>query len=228
MSLLAALSAVSYFLCHDTFWSMIAIILVLGVPGVVMALWRKNIGWCFLVVLGILFGSVNAFTGHVVNSLFLNAFGVRGSAVIVHSTETNTMLNYQYVWEHNVVLKTAGGQDVPTTFATDTASIYPVRNEILIPPEGQTFVVKYVPGFERNFVIMSDESEYGRERLIRADLEPVKKAEAQLAVSPANRAFVDEYRGALRMFLQKHRGDADPALVSDCEQKLHTLGAASQ
>jgi hypothetical protein len=179
-------------------------------------------------VLGILLGGINAFTGHIVNSLFLNAFGVRGSGVIVHSRETNTMLNYQYVWEHDVVLKTVDGQDVATAFTTDTSSIYPVRNEILIPPEGETFVVKYVPGFERNFVIMSDESEYGKERLIRADLEPVKKAEAQVAVNPANRAFVEEYRGALQAFLQKHRGDGDPSLINDYEQRLNALGADSK
>jgi hypothetical protein len=207
---------------------MLAIVLLFGLPGVVMMLWKKDMGWGFLVVLGIVFGGINAFTSHIVNSLFLNAFGVRGSAVIVHARETNTMLNYQYVWEYDVVLKTSDGKDVAATFTTDTSSIYPVRNEILIPPEGQSFVVKYVPGFERNFVIMSDESEYGRERAIRADLEPVKKAEGQLAADPANQAFIEEARGALQTFLKKHRGDADPSLVSDCEQRLNALGPASK
>lgn len=225
---MSTLSAISYFLCHDSMLAMLSIILLFGLLGVVMMRWKKNSGWLFLGVIGVMFGGINAFTGHIVNSLFLNAFGVRGNGVIVHSKETNYMLNYQYVWEHDVVLKTADGQDVATTFTTDTASIYPVRNEILIPPEGQTFVVKYVPGFERNFVIMSDESEYGKERLIRADLEPVKKAEGQLAADPSNQAFIDEYRGALQAFLQKHRGDADPSLVSDCEQRLNALGPSSK
>lgn len=225
---MSTLSAISYFLCHDQVLAMLAIVLLSGLLGSVMMVLQKNKGWLFLVVLGGVFGGINAFTSHIVNSLFLNAFGVKGSGVIVHSRETNYMLNYQYVWEHDVVLKTADGQDVATTFTTDTASIYPVRNEILIPPEGQTFVVKYIPGFERNFVIMSDESEYGKERLIRADLEPVKKAESQLAVDPGNQAFIEEDRNALQTFLKKHRGDADPSLISDCEQRLNELGTSSK
>ena len=82
---------------------------------------------------------------------------------------------------------------------------------------------KYVPGFARNFVIMSDQSEYGKERLIHQDLELVEKAPAQLAVSPANPAFIEEYRTALRRFINAHRDDADPDLIRDYEQKLDAL-----
>jgi hypothetical protein len=42
-----------------------------------------------------------------------------------------------------------------------SASIYPIRNRILIPPENEPFVAKYIPGFERNIVIMNRITEKG-------------------------------------------------------------------
>jgi hypothetical protein len=57
-----------------------------------------------------LFSQINFFTGHMLNALFLNAFGTTGSAVIVHSQETNSQLNDQYIWDYDAVLKTADGR----------------------------------------------------------------------------------------------------------------------
>lgn len=170
------LSAVSYFFSAHSFLAMPVIVLLSGALAIGMIAWRKNRAWALLVVPGMLFAGINVFTSHIVNALFLNAFGVTGSAVIVHSRETSSQLNNQNVWEYDAVVKTADGRDVTTKFDTMSASIYPIRNEILIPPEGESFVVKYVPGFERNIVILSDESDYGRRRLVREDLEPVEKA----------------------------------------------------
>jgi hypothetical protein len=223
---MSILAAISYFFSHHALLAMPVIVLLCGVLGVVMMLWRKQSAWLLLFVFGLLFGGINVFTSHIVNALFLNAVGVTGSGVIVHSTETNSTLNERYVWEYDVVLKTADGHDIATKIDDMTASIYPVRNEILIPPEGQTFIAKYVPGFDRNFVIMSDQSGYGKERLISRDLQPVEKAAAQLAVSPANPAFIEEYRVALRTFINTHRDDADPSLIGDSERKLDALGAS--
>jgi hypothetical protein len=215
------LSAIS---SHHALLAIPVIVVLCGLLGVVMMLWRKGNAWLLLFFAGFLLGGVNVFLGHMVNALFLNAVGVAGSAVIVHSTETNSMMNDHNIWEYDVVLKTADGRDVTTKVDDMTASIYPIRNEILIPPEGQIFATKYVPGFDRNFVIMSDLSEYGKERLIRQDLQPVEKAAAQLAFSPANPAFIEEYRAALRTFIHVHRGDADPNLIDDYERKLDALG----
>lgn len=218
------LSAISYLSTRHALLAIPVIVILSGGLGVVMMLSRRQSAWLLLFVFGFVFAVINVFTGHVVNALFLNAVGVTGSAVIVHSTETSSTLNDRNIWEYDVVLKTSDGHDIATKIDDMTASIYPIRNEILIPPEGQTFVAKYVPGFDRNFVIMSDQSEYGKERLIRQDLQPVEKAAAQLAVSPANPAFIEEYRVALRTFINAHRDDADRSLISDYERKLEALG----
>ena len=81
-----------------------------------------------------------------------------------------------------------------------------------------------IPGFERNIVIMCDESNYGKRRRIERDRAPVEKAAGQYAVSPTNQAFIKEYRAALQAFLRKHRDDADPDLLENYESELNELG----
>ncbi|MGA3133757.1 MAG: hypothetical protein ABSD59_23570 [Terracidiphilus sp.] len=221
------LSAILYFFSRYPFLSFPVIILLFLFIAAAIAQWRKQPLWYLLAIAGLLLAPVNAFFGHFMNSLFLNAVGVEGTGYIVQARQTNDMLNNQYVWAYDVVLKTQDGRDVPAKFNTWTACIYPLRNQILIPPQGEPFVVKYVPGFERNFVIMSDESEYGRQRLIERDLEPVEKAAAQLKVSPDNPAFIDEYRKALQTFLAAHRNDADPDMVRGFEEELNESGPSA-
>jgi hypothetical protein len=65
----------------------------------------------------------------------------------VHSQETNSQLNDQYIWDYDAVLKTADGRDVVIRFNTMSASIYP--NRIVIPPENEPFVAKYIDSFRR-------------------------------------------------------------------------------
>jgi hypothetical protein len=93
-----------------------------------------------------------------------------------------------------------------------TLSIYPLCITILIPPKGEVFVAKYVPGFERNILIMSDTSVFGQKWLFNKDLKPVNKTEAQLATSPTNPKFISEYHQALQAFIEKHRDGPNPAL----------------
>jgi hypothetical protein len=217
------LSAILYFLVQHPFSSWPVLILVGVVLARLMVLWRRQGGWYLLILPFFLYGPVNIFTAHIFNALFLNAAGVAGTAVVTHSEETSSTLNDQNIWAYDAVLKTADGRDVVTRFTTMSASIYPIRNVILIPPEGQVFAVKYVPGFPRNFVIMSDQSAYGKAYVIGQDRGPVDKAANQFAVSPGNPAFIAEYRAALTTFLAKHRHDADPGLVQDYQARLDAL-----
>jgi hypothetical protein len=216
------LSSVLYFLAHHAIWSFFLIMIAISLLGRFMVR-RRPVLYLGLVIFGFLFGMANIFTGHIFNALFLNAFGTPGTAVIVQSEQTNSTLNDQYIWEYHAVMKTADGRDVKITFDTMSASIYPIRNAILIPPEKETFVVKYIPGVERNVVIMSDASNYGKQRLIYEARAPVEKAAAQLAVSPSNPEFIAEYRDALQTFIRDYRDRADPALIQDYEQQLAAL-----
>jgi hypothetical protein len=216
------LSSVLYFLTHHAIWSFFLIMIAISLLGRLIAK-RRPVLYVLLVIFGFLFAMTNIFTGHFFNALFLNAFGTPGTAVIIHSEQTNSTLNDQYIWDYHAVMKTADGRDVKISFDTMSASIYPIRNSILIPPEGEMFFVKYIPGIEHNVVIMSDLSDYGKKRLVGLARAPVEKAAAQVAVSPSNPEFIAEYRDALQTFLRDQRDNADPALIRDYEQRLAAL-----
>ena len=220
---MAILSAILYFLSQHPLLSWPVLILVGVSLGWAMARWRRHLSWHLLAAPFFFFGIANIFTGNIFNALFLNAVGQTGTAVVTHSEETSSTLNDQAIWAYDAVLKTADGRDVVTGFNTMTASIYPISNEILIPPEGEVFVAKYVPGFPRNMVIMRDLSPYGKVYRIGRDRGPVDKAANQFAASPGNAAFIAEYREALTTFIAKHRNDADPALIRDFQEKLEAL-----
>ena len=220
---MAILSALLYFINHHPGLATLTMSGIgLGV-GALLAIWRRQVLWYGLVIPFFLLSSISLFIFPFVNALFLNAFGTSANAVIVHKQETNVMLNESYIWDYDGVLKTADGRDIALQFSTTSVAIYPIRNEILIPPENDPFIVKYIPGFERNIVIMCDESNYGKRRKIERDRAPVEKAAGQYAVSPTNQAFIKEYRAALQAFLGKHRDDADPDLIEDYEQRLNNL-----
>ncbi|HEX6562865.1 MAG TPA: hypothetical protein VF020_01210 [Chthoniobacterales bacterium] len=217
------LSATLYFINHHPGLTVLAASGIgLGV-GALLALWRRQALWCMLVISFLFLSSISLFIFPFVNALFLNAFGTGATAIIVHKQETNEMLNESYIWDYDAVLKTIDGRDVALEFSTTSVAIYPVRNEILIPPENDPFIVKYIPGFERNLVIMCDESNYGKRRKIERDRAPVEKAAGQYAVSPTNQAFIKEYRGALQAFLRRHSDDADPDLIQEYEEQLNSL-----
>ncbi len=220
------ISAVLYFLTHHPIWSFLIILFFSFAMGILLSIWRNHGKWFFILpILGFLAAMFNIFFTHHLNALFLNAVGTEGTAVVVYAEETNSLYNDQYVWEYEAVLKTSEGQDVVTNFTTMSASIYPLRNAILIPPKGEVFVAKYVPGFEGNILIMSDKSDYGKKWVLNKDLKPVAKAEAQLATSPTNPAFISEYRLALQAFIEKHRDGPDPDLIRQYRQKLEALEA---
>lgn len=217
------LSAILYFLTQHPIWSLPLLIILGVVLAQLLARWRRNQGWQALIIVFFVLGMVNIFTAHLFNALFLQAFGVDGTAVITQAEETNSTLNDSPIWAYDAVMRTADGRDVVTQFDTMSATIYPITNAILIPPKGERFAVRYIPGFPRNFVIMRDLSPYGRQYLIEQDRRPVDKAAAQFAASPGNAAFIAEYRATLTSFIARHQNDADPALIANYRAQLHAL-----
>jgi len=224
---MGAISAVFYFLSQHPFLTMPIYPLAAWGIGALLARLTRWRGWMFLGVIGLILAALSPFFASAVNAMFLNAVGTTGTAVIVHSEETSSTLNDSNIWYYEAVLRTADGRNVETSFDTMSASLYPWRNEIAIPPEGERFVVKYVPGFPRNIAIMVDQSPYGRQRLIARDREPVETAAAKLAAAPDDPRFRDDLRQALREFIARHATDADPALIATYRTRLAALDAGS-
>lgn len=217
------LSAILFFLTQHPIWSWLLILILGALLSHMLVRWRGSGGWYSLILVFFIYGPLNIFLAHVFNALFLSAFGVLGTGVITHSEETSSTLNDQTVWAYSVVLRTADGRDVVAEFDTMSASIYPITNTIYIPPQGERFVIKYIPGLPRNFAIMRNLSSYGIREAVEEDRGPVEKAANQLAASPANPDFIAEYRSALTTFLDRHRTDADPALIARYQRDLDAL-----
>lgn len=191
-----------FFLSHHPGWSFP----ILAILFISIGLLRKKVWY---VIPAFLVPMANIFCAHMLNAWFLNAYGVLSTAVITHEEQTNSTLNDNYIWDYDALVKTQDGKDVITGFSTMSAAIYPIRNTILIPPMGEPFMVKFIPGYEKNFVILSDESLYGKMRAIYERKEPVEKARRMFEASPANEEFKQAYLKAMQTFVE------DPANAPD-------------
>lgn len=220
---MVVLSAILFFVSQHSLLSLPLWILAgFALGGAVSALLRRR-RWMGLSVIGFVIGIANIFLGSMVNAIFLNAYGTYGTAVITHEEETSSQLNDANIWEYDAVVRTADGRDVKTGFDTMSASLYPPRNAIQIPPKGERFVVKYIPGFERNIAILRDESPFGKRLLVQEALKPVERAAAQVEASPDNAEFRREYREAIEKFLARHADSAPPDLVARYRNELQRL-----
>ena len=220
---MVVLSAILFFVSQHSLLSLPLWILAgFALGGAVSALLRRR-RWMGLSVIGFVIGIANIFLGSMVNAIFLNAYGTYGTAVITHEEETSSQLNDSNIWEYDAVVRTADGRDVKTGFDTMSASLYPPRNAIQIPPKGERFVVKYIPGFERNIAIMRDESSFGKRLLVQEALKPVERAAAQVEASPDNAEFRREYREAIEKFLAGHADNAPPDLIARYRNELQRL-----
>ncbi|HEY0683403.1 MAG TPA: hypothetical protein VGD45_13805 [Steroidobacter sp.] len=221
---MVVLSAFFFFISQHSLLSLPLWILAGFALGSAASALFRNGAWMGLSVVGFAIGFANIFLGSMVNGIFLNAYGTYGTAVITHEEETNSQLNDANIWEYDAVVRTADGHDVKTSFDTMSASLYPPRNAIQLPPKGERFVVKYIPGFERNVAILRDESGYGKRLLLQEALEPVERAAAQVEASPDNPDFHREYRETIEKFLDRHAGDAPSEMVNHYRSELRRLG----
>jgi hypothetical protein len=196
-----------FFLSHHPAWSF----LIIGALFFLLCYFTKK--WVFAIG-ALLVPIANIFCAHMLNAWFLNACGEKSTAVIIHMEQTNSTLNDEYIWDYDAIVKALDGKDIVTGFSTMSASIYPVRNSIIIPPVSERFFVKFIPGYEKNFVILSDESNYGKMRIISSKREVVEKARRMFEASPGNAAFKKEYRDAMQQFVNDGENAMDSSAVS--------------
>lgn len=223
---MSALSFIFYLLAHHPLMLLhIVPLLFLAAGGVMKLVKRKaGIAWGALpaaVILGF-----NVICGHWLNAAFLHAVGVDGQAVIVASRQTSSQLNAQWVWAYDVVVTTQDGREVRTGFTTMTASIWPLRNEILIPREGEVFKVRYVPDFERNIVIMTDEARYARLQKLPEWQAPVERAGERFRADSDNPELLRQYIDSLKSFLKDH-ADVDPQVTANYRSYLASMETLS-
>ncbi|PTA73264.1 MULTISPECIES: hypothetical protein [unclassified Stenotrophomonas] len=214
--MITALSALLWFISQHPLLTFFAAMVLAGL----VSWWRRSPVYAIAVFP---LAMLNIFLGSFLNATFLNAVGERGVAVIVKAEETSSTLNEQYIWRYEAVLRTAEGRDVEVVFHTNTAALWPLENTIRIPAQDQPFVVKYTPGFPRNFVILTDESPHGIAQARASARERVEVAARKLHFSPGNADFRADYRRELQTWL-RDQGD-DPQQQTDAQRYRAELDA---
>ncbi|WP_378105936.1 hypothetical protein [Chryseobacterium sp. sg2396] len=117
----------------------------------------------------------NVIGGQFLNAWFLNKYGTESTAVITSDVETSSTLNDRYIHDYEAIVKKQNGSYVTTFFSTTTAAIYPIKNAIRIPRKETRFPVKFIPGYEKNIVILYDRSDEGKMLLKYEKRKPLKK-----------------------------------------------------
>lgn len=111
----------------------------------------------YLYIFGFFFIFFNFFAGHYLNAVLIHWAGETGMAKITDSYATSTQYNRQNVYGHHMLIKTAEGKIIETSFAEDDFNVYPNQNSVTYPSVGSEFHVSYLKHFPTAFVIIAND-----------------------------------------------------------------------
>ena len=213
------LSKILYFISHHGFYTVLIIILIISL---IFRLSRK--AWVLILIFPL--SIANGFASQFLNAWFLNKFGVKSTAIITSNIETSSTLNEQNIHDYEAIVKKQDGKYVNTYFSTTSATIYPIENSIRIPSTDKAFPVKYIPGYEKNIVILYNESEEGLILRRYEKQEPINTARIKYEADKTNKEFIEEYISALKEYTEEyHDENAKTYLVlaKELQQELDRL-----
>ncbi|KYH07977.1 hypothetical protein A1704_04750 [Chryseobacterium cucumeris] len=165
---------------------------------------------------------LNGFGGQFLNAWFLNKYGVESTAIITSDVETNSTLNDMYIHDYEAIVKKQDGKYTTTFFSTTTAAIYPIRNSIRIPGD-KDIPVKYIPGYEKNIVILYDQSRERKIVLQNEKLAPVNSAKTKYEADKTNKEFIEEYIATLENYVKYYNDEAYKEKIKELKQELKQL-----
>lgn len=209
------ISKILFFISHHGFYT---VILLLIFFGGLSYLTKK--AWLLIPVIPL--AILNGFGGQFLNAWFLNKYGVESTAIITSDVETNSTLNDMYIHDYEAIVKKQDGKYTTTFFSTTTAAIYPIRNSIRIPGD-KDIPVKYIPGYEKNIVILYDQSREGKILLQNEKLAPVNSARIKYEADRTNKEFIEEYIATLREYVKDYDDETYKEKIRELEQELKHL-----
>jgi hypothetical protein len=210
------ISKILFFTSHHGFYTVILLFLFFGLLSYVT---RKALFLIPIIPLAIL----NGLGGQFLNAWFLNKYGVESTAIITSDVETNSTLNDMYIHDYEAIVKKQDGKYVTTFFSTTTAAIYPIENAIRIPRVEVPFPVKYIPGYEKNIVILYTLSEEGKANLKYSKLAPVNSAKIKYEADRTNKEFIEEYISALEDYTASYDDENYKSTLKELKQELEHL-----
>ncbi|MBO9693459.1 hypothetical protein [Chryseobacterium sp.] len=209
------ISKILFFISHHGFYT---VILLLVFFGGLSYLTKK--AWLLIPIIPL--AILNGFGGQFLNAWFLNKYGVESTAIITSDVETNSTLNDMYIHDYEAIVKKQDGKYTTTFFSTTTAAIYPIRNSIRIPSE-KDIPVKYIPGYEKNIVILYDQSREGKILLQNEKLAPVNSAKTKYEADRTNKEFIEEYINALEDYIKDYDDETYKEKIRELKQELKQL-----
>ncbi|MCE4063818.1 hypothetical protein LXM63_01810 [Chryseobacterium gleum] len=209
------ISKVLFFISHHGFYT---VILLLVFFGGLSYLTKK--AWLLIPIIPL--AILNGFGGQFLNAWFLNKYGVESTAIITSDVETNSTLNDMYIHDYEAIVKKQDGKYTTTFFSTTTAAIYPIRNSIRIPGD-KDIPVKYIPGYEKNIVILYDQSREGKILLQNEKLAPVNSAKIKYEADRTNKEFIKEYINALENYVKYYDDENYNKKIEELRQELKQL-----
>lgn len=209
------ISKILFFTSHHGFYT---VILLFAFFGLLSYLTKK--AWFLIPIIPL--AILNGFGGQFLNAWFLNKYGVESTAIITSDVETNSTLNDMYIHDYEAIVKKQDGKYTTTFFSTTTAAIYPIRNSIRIPGD-KDIPVKYIPGYEKNIVILYDQSREGKIVLQNEKMAPVNSAKTKYEADKTNKEFIEEYINALENYVKYDDTAAYKEKIEELKQELKQL-----
>lgn len=210
------ISKILFFTSHHGFYTVIILFLFFTLLSYIT---KK--AWVLIPIIPL--AILNGFGGQFINAWFLNKYGVESTAIITSDVETNSTLNDMYIHDYEAIVKKQDGKYVSTFFSTTTAAIYPIENAIRIPHTEVPFPVKYIPGYEKNIVILYGQSEEGQNALRYSKLEPVNSARIKYEADRTNKEFIEEYISALEAYTASYDDESYKSKLKELRQELERL-----
>ncbi|WP_412850507.1 hypothetical protein ACL0VS_16500 [Chryseobacterium sp. PMSZPI] len=206
------ISKILFFTSHHGFYTVILLVLFFG-----LATYITKKAWFMIPIIPL--AILNGICGQFLNAWFLNQYGVESTAIITSDVETNSTLNERYIHDYEAIVKKQDGKYTTTFFSTTTAAIYPISNSIRIPSE-KDLPVKYIPGYEKNIVILYDQSREGKILLRYEKQAPVNSARIKYEADPTNKEFIQEYISALEDYVQSYDDEGYKSEIKKLKQEL--------
>ncbi|UKB78122.1 hypothetical protein [Chryseobacterium sp. MEBOG07] len=209
------ISKILFFTSHHGFYT---VILLFVFFGLLSYLTKK--AWFLIPIIPL--AILNGFGGQFLNAWFLNKYGVESTAIITSDVETNSTLNEMYIHDYEAIVKKQDGKYTTTFFSTTSAAIYPISNSIRIPGD-KDIPVKYIPGYEKNIVILYDQSREGKILLEYEKLAPVNSAKTKYEADKTNKEFIEEYINALEDYVKEYDDETYKEKIKELKHELKQL-----
>ncbi|PWN69211.1 hypothetical protein C1631_014210 [Chryseobacterium phosphatilyticum] len=210
------ISKILFFTSHHGFYT---VILLFVFFGLLSYLTKK--AWFLIPIIPL--AILNGFGGQFLNAWFLNKYGIESTAIITSDVETNSTLNDMYIHDYEAIVKKQDGRYISTFFSTTTAAIYPIENAIRIPQTEVSFPVKYIPGYEKNIVILYGQSEEGKMADKYSKLAPVNSARIKYEADRTNKEFIEEYIAALENYIKYYNEEGYKSKLQELKEELKHL-----